>query len=352
MRKLLSLCLLAISLAAYSQTEDSHFYRGADLGWITEIEHRRQYQIVDTAGNDIEAYQLMRQMDVDAVRIRVWVNPRRDADGNAWCDIPDVVAKAIRARDAGMSVMIDFHYSNWWADPSQQHVPREWAAAAKGRGDSTEVVCDSMRAHTIRTLTALKRAGVEPRWIQVGNETPNGFMHPYGDATLHPEQFARLFQVGYDACKSVFPHAKVIVHIDNGYDLARTTFILDLLRRYSVRFDMVGWSLYPAMNWVTREVDANWQRKVDQCFENSEAVFQRYQCESMLVEVGMPDTDERIGSSCISYILQNAPSHIHGLFWWEPLATPDFHYSMGALKSYGGNRYGPNEALKAFRLSR
>lgn len=349
MRTILTFCLIAIAVAAYSQTDERHFYRGADLGWITEMEHNSQYQIVDTAGNPVEAYQLMKDLGIDAIRIRVWVNPRKDAEGNAWCDIPDVVAKAIRARRAGMDVMIDFHYSNSWADPSQQHVPTEWAEAAKGRADSLEVVADSVRAHTLRTLSALRQAGVEPRWIQVGNETPNGFMHPYGDATTHPEQYARLFQVASDACRTVFPHAQVMLHIDNGYDLERTTRIIDILRRYSISFDMLGWSLYPAMNWVTREVDANWQRKVDQCFANAEAIYQRYGKGSMLVEIGMPDSNEQVGRDCVDYIQRNAGPHIHGMFWWEPLATPDRHYSMGALKHYGGNKYGPNEALKAFR---
>jgi len=352
MRNILFFCLVAATTATYSQTDDSHFYRGADLGWVTEMEHRGQYQLVDTAGNSAEAYSLVRGLGIDAVRIRVWVNPRPDADGNAWCDIPDVVAKAVRARDMGMEVMIDFHYSNSWADPGQQHVPAEWAKAATGRRDSLEVVCDSMRAHTLRTLNALQRAGVTPRWIQVGNETPDGFMHPYGNATAHPEQFARLFQVGRDACKAVFPRAAIILHIDNGYDLARSTRIIDLLRNYSVDFDMLGWSLYPAMNWVTREVDPNWQRKVDQCFQNSEIIYRTYGKESMLVEVGMPDSDESVGRDCIAYILRNAGRHIHGLFWWEPLATPDYHYAMGALKCYGGNKYGPNEALKAFLTAR
>jgi len=351
MRKFFLLLLICVAIRAQGQTESGHFYRGADLGWLTETEHRGHYQIVDTMGKATEAHALLKGLGFDAVRIRVWVNPRRDADGNAWCDIPDVVTKAVRAKEAGMDVMIDFHYSNSWADPSQQHVPREWAEAAMGRADSLEVVCDSVRAHTIATLSALKASGVRPRWIQVGNEIPGGFMHPYGDATAHPEQFARLFQVGYEACKSVFPQTDVIVHIDNGYDLGRTTFILDILRRYSVPFDVLGWSLYPAMNWVSREIDANWQKKVDQCIANSTVIYERYGKESMLVEVGMPDSDEQIGRDCIAYIIGHAGQHIHGLFWWEPLATPDFRYTMGALKSYGGNKYGPNEALKAFKVA-
>lgn len=343
---------LFVAIATQLQAQSDRFYRGADIGWITEIEHKANYQIVDTLGKPVEAHQLLKSLGFDAIRIRIWVNPRADKDGLQWCGLDDVIKKAIRAKEAGMDVMIDFHYSNSWADPSQQHVPHEWADAANGRNDSLEVVGDSMRSHTISTLTALRQAGVTPRWIQVGNEIPNGFMHPYGDATAHPEQFARLFQIGYDACKSVFPNTDVVLHIDNGYDLARSTYIIDILQRYGVTFDVMGWSLYPAMNWVTREIDANWQCKVDQCISNSEYIYRRYARESMLVEVGMPDADENIGADCISYILTHAGSHIHGIFWWEPLTTPDFGYTMGALKSYGGNNYGPNKALKAFLTPR
>lgn len=327
------------------------FVRGADISWITETEASGRWQYVDAEGNTTEPYQLLKQLDMNAIRLRVWVNPKPSKDGNTYNDINDVVRKALRAKEAGMQVMIDFHYSNWWADPGKQVVPKEWHAEARKHADSIMVVSDSVRQHTLATLTALKDAGITPKWVQIGNEIPNGFMHPYGVPSKHPDWFAMLFKVGYEAAKQVFPRIVCVCHIDNGYNLGRTTYILDILRRYNVPFDMLGWSLYPAMNWVTREVDPNWQKKCDQCLANADAIYEMYGKESMLVEVGMPDSDENIGADCINYLIANAGKHMHGLIWWEPLTTPDAGYSMGAMKDLGSGKCTPNKALRAFKIN-
>lgn len=335
------------SIASHAQ---NNFVRGGDISWITETEDNGKWQYVDTLGKPTEAFALMKQLDMNAIRLRVWVNPKPSRNGKTYNDIADVVNKAVRAKNAGLQVMIDFHYSNWWADPGKQVVPIEWHEAARRQSDSISVIRDSVRQHTIATLTALKDAGVTPKWVQIGNEIPNGFMHPYGHPNKHPDWFAMLFKAGYDAAKEVFPKTICICHIDNGYNLGRTTHILDILQRYNVPFDMLGWSLYPAMNWVTGEVDRNWQKKCDQCLANADAIYEMYGKESMLVEVGMPDKDESIGAECISYLIKNAGAHLHGLIWWEPLTTPDTNYRMGAMKVYGENKCGPNNALKAFKI--
>lgn len=347
MKKLLLVLLLLLSVQCFAQ---KGFVRGGDISWITETEDNGKWQYVDTLGSPIEPYALLKQLDMNAIRLRVWVNPKPSRNGKTYNDIADVVRKAVRARQAGMQVMIDFHYSNWWADPGKQVAPKEWTNVASKQSDSISVMCDSVRQHTMATLVALKKAGVTPRWVQIGNEIPNGFMHPYGMPNRRPEWFAMLFKAGYDAAKEVFPNTICICHIDNGYNLGRTTRILDILRRYNVPFDMLGWSLYPAMNWVTGEVDKNWQKKCDQCISNADAIYEMYGKESMLVEVGMPDMDENIGADCIRYLIDNAGKHLHGLIWWEPLTTPDTNYRMGAMKKYGDNQCGPNKALKTFKV--
>lgn len=351
------LFLLAAMIASTNVfAQNPKLIRGGDISSLVEVEDQGKWQYVDTLGNPVEGHKLLKQLNITTARFRVWVNPQPSRNGKVYHDIADVVKKAVRAKEAGMKVMIDFHYSNWWADPGKQIVPKEWNEAAKLSSDPIKVICDSVRQHTLQTLTALKAAGVEPKWVQIGNEIPDGFMHPYGKASTHPDWFARLFLTGYNAAKEVFPNIICICHIDNGYNLGRTTNILDILRRYNVPFDMVGWSLYPAMNWVTREVDKNWKVKCDQCIANSAAIREMYHKESMLVEVGMPDEDENIGAECISYLINNMGSHLRGLIWWEPLTTPDAGYKMGAMKRVdkgdGKNYCGPNAALKAFKIKK
>ncbi len=345
MKKIIFLFIL-LGISSQSFAQDTGFAKGADISWITQIEHINKFQLVDEKGTIVDGFELLKSCGMNMVRLRVWVHPRPDRrDGQTWCDTQDMVAKAVRAKNAGMDVMVDFHYSNWWADPSKQHVPEEW------KNCDIKALCDSVEAHTQEVLMALKKANVSPRWIQVGNETPTGFMKPLGDATEHPENFALLFQRGEQTCKKVFPEVKTMVHIDNGFMLERTEFILDILQKYKVDYDMVGLSLYPAMNWLATPpvIDLNWQVKADACNDNVETIYQKYGKETMIVEIGMPDDHEQLAKEVITYMIQHAPPHLMGLVYWEPITTPDFGYKMGALKPYKDNLFMANEGMKAFK---
>ena len=350
MKKRMMVGLLASVLAVSACAQDAlTFAKGADISWITQIEASGKYELVDESGRKTDGFQMLRDCGMNMVRLRVWVNPKPDRQsGRTWCDTPDLVTKAVRAQEAGMRVMVDFHYSNWWADPGKQHVPDEWKECG------IDALCDSVEAHTEAVLRALQKAGVEPAWIQVGNETPTGFMKPLGDATTHPENFARLFRRGQETCKRVCPNAITMVHIDNGFMLDRTEFILDILKRYGVDYDMLGWSLYPAMNWLATPpvIDLNWRTKADQCIANTDSIYRKYGKESMIVEIGIPQDHEQLCREVIEYMIGNAPQHLRGVVYWEPITTPEFGYTMGALKQFKGNQYTANDGMKAFRIER
>src|SRR5206468_7849700 len=136
------------------------------------------------------AFQLMKDIGMNSIRLRVWVNP---SDG--WCNTSDVVFKAISANSLGMKLMIDFHYSDSWADPGKQNKPDAWSST-----DIT-VLHDSVYKHTVAVLNALKAAGVTPAWVQVGNETNDGMLWPEGKASTSMANFASLVNAGYDAVK-------------------------------------------------------------------------------------------------------------------------------------------------------
>lgn len=176
----------------------------------------------------------MKDLGMNAIRLRVWVNP--EEHGN-WCDKGDFLAKAKRAAKLGMDLMVDFHYSDWWADPGQQFKPAAW------KGKSLAELKQAIADHTKDVLVALKSAGVTPKWVQVGNEIRPGMLWDEDvalsgasydiyekdvkgldssvDKLKYPKNFANLavfINTGYEAVKSVFPNAVVIVHLDNGYD--------------------------------------------------------------------------------------------------------------------------------------
>jgi len=198
------------------------FVNGADISWVTEMEADGK-KFYNHSGDETDCFALMRKCGMGAVRLRVWVEPAsgptsNDVYGYAWCDKADVVAKAKRAAAAGLDVMIDFHYSDMFADPSRQSKPVKW------RNFSLGELTSAVAAHTIDVLESLKAEGVAPRWIQIGNETRNGMLWPAGqlwnDKGDIPGGWAnliKLYMAGYDAAKAIFPESIVMPHVDNAY---------------------------------------------------------------------------------------------------------------------------------------
>ena len=169
----IALLLAAPLYAAASQThrqectddaraKGTAFYKGADISWVTEME-AKGYSFANARGEARECTALMKELGLQAIRLRVWVNPQ---DG--FCGTEDVVKKALRAQKLGMDVLIDFHYSDSWADPSKQYIPAAWKSHTYAQ------ILDDVKQHTTGVLQALKAAGVSPKWVQVGNETSDG----------------------------------------------------------------------------------------------------------------------------------------------------------------------------------
>lgn len=214
-------------------TATSTFYKGADISWTTELE-AEGHHFYDFQGNEQECTSLMKKLGMNAIRLRVWVNPK-----NKWSSKEDMLELAKRVKANHMELMVDFHYSDWWADPGKQNVPQAW------KGLSYEEMKKALAAHTKEVLQLLKNHNITPKWVQVGNETSDGFLWEMGRASTQMAQYAGLTTAGYDAVKSIFPEATVIVHLDNGFDNNLYNYIFDGLKQYGGKWDMIGMSLYP-----------------------------------------------------------------------------------------------------------
>jgi arabinogalactan endo-1,4-beta-galactosidase len=300
---------------------DANFAKGADVGWVSEMEASgRVFRNRDGKAGDLFA--ILKEQGMDAIRLRVWVNPE---DG--WNGLADVVAKAKRAQAAGMRVMIDFHYSDSWADPQQQTKPKAWA------GYTVPQLADAVAAHTRAVLTALRDAGVAPTWVQVGNETRTGLLWPEGDATKHMDNYARFVDSGYGAVKQVFPDAIVIVHVDNCHDNATFRWNFDGLKAHGARFDMIGASSYP-----TTAKNHTWQSATAACLANLNDMVHRYGKPVILSEVGVP-WDHPDGKAVIADLIAKARAvdggMARGVFYWEPEAYDWKGYPMGAFDRGG-----------------
>lgn len=303
------------------------FARGADVSWLTEMENSG-IKFYDANGKATECMTLLRTLGVNAIRLRVWVNP---SDG--WCNKDDVVAKAKRAASLGMRIMIDFHYSDTWADPGKQNKPAAWASM------SVDELKTAVAAHTTDVLTALKNVGVTPEWVQVGNETTDGMLWEEGRASKSMANYAALNNAGYDAAKAIFPNTKVIVHLDNGWKSSLYTWMFNELKSNGGKWDVIGMSLYPDKD--------NWQSRTTSCISNIKSLISAYKCEVMICEVGMAVSDASTCKEWLTSLMTQAKaiSGCEGVFYWEPEC-------YGTWKSYGKGAFDasgkPTVAMDAF----
>ncbi len=335
-------------------TQQDPFWLGADISWVTEME-ANGHKFYNKAGEERECTALMKEMGLNAIRLRVWVDP--SAHGN-WCNKEDLLVKCQRAKELGMAIMVDFHYSDWWADPNKQNIPASWS------GHSYEEMKNDLANHTIEVLQFLKDNGIEPKWIQVGNETRFGLLwsvksnewgwpdvdengnttitESMGHAINNPEQYAGFFATGYDACKKVFPDAIVMVHLDNGFDKELYDWNLGILKENGAKWDMIGMSLYPywAMEGGYRD-DA--ETTITDCIENIRYVSEKFESDIMIVETGFYVDEENEAlleegrqhlARVIRESIHNTNGRCKGVFYWEPQCKPS-QYRLGAFTEEG-----------------
>jgi arabinogalactan endo-1,4-beta-galactosidase len=326
-------------------TVSSNFVKGADISWVTEIEAAGK-KFYDANGTQTDCFELMKQYDLNAIRLRVWVNP---TGTDKYCNKDYTIQKAERAVKAGMDVMIDFHYSDSWADPSKQPIPAAWA------NHDYATMKEDVATHTKDVLQGLKDKGITPKWVQVGNETSDGLLWDMGNATKNPKQYAGLFAAGYEAAKSVFPEAIVIVHLDNGWDNSLYVWNLDILKNNGAKWDMVGMSLYPY--WSKDKVTTD--ECISKCIDNIKKVNSRYGSEVMIVETGMQcgDGNGNVASASvlaaqrdilarlIKESRDNTDGICKGVMYWEPECRPSDGYMLGAFDNQGK----PTVIMDAFK---
>lgn len=310
----------------------TEFARGADVSWITQMESEglKFY----TPGKDRKEMECMKLLKdycgVNSIRLRVWVNPK-----DKWNSIADVVSKAVRANRLGLRTMIDFHFSDTWADPGHQVMPEAW------KGLSFEDLLKALSNHVTETLSALKNAGVTPEWVQIGNETTPGMMLPVGSVD-NPVQLTRLNNAGYDAVKAVFPEAKVIVHLDSGNNQWIYDRMFDILESNGGKYDIIGMSLYPY--WAEQQGETGgWQKVANDCIANIKHVKQKYKKPVMICEIGMPYDQ---GETCKKLISKMMECDVEGIFYWEPQAPNGYNggYNLGCFDNGA-----PTVALDAFK---
>ena len=331
------------------------FARGADIGWVSEME-KDGMKFTDSKGAS-DIFTVLKNTGMNSIRLRVWVNP---IDASGWCGKDDVVAMAKRATAAGMAVMIDFHYSDFFADPGNQDIPSAWT------GKTAMDLTSNVASHTTEVLNALKDAGVSPQWIQIGNETRNGMLWPAGqlwtssgDIANGWNNFEALYMSGYNAAKAVFPNAAVMPHLNHAYEDNEWWFTK--LKAAGGKFDMIALSHYPMSDG-----NGGWSALNSSAVTNIRKLATKFGVKVVVAEYGVKQSDSQAGqctSSFISAVKSLGADICSGIFYWEPEVDGTWKpavysksykkhgkneewgaYGMGAFKR-SGSTFSPNETI-------
>jgi arabinogalactan endo-1,4-beta-galactosidase len=311
------------------------FSKGGDVSWMPQME-TTGYTFYDADGTPKDGLQLLKDRGMNTVRLRVFVNPTSNKL-SGHCSPGETVAMAVRAKNMGMRIMIDFHYSDTFADPGHQAKPAAWASHTFGQ------LKDDVYTYTYDVLTALKTAGVTPEWVQVGNEIPSGMLWPEGH-TNNWGQLAQLLNKGYEATKAVNPLIKVVVHIDQGNDNLRFKSFFDNITIHNVKYDVIGMSYYPYY------LGSNYTATILNLENNLKDMVSRYGKEVMVVEVGgdytlVQNTKDML-TAVITAVKAVPNNKGLGVIYWEPQGANSWSgYRLNAWLSNGK----PSPALDAFK---
>ena len=255
----------AITLNAVDAPLGTDYIRGFDA---SAVDYYEQSNMIansnawyDTDGTKMDFFKILKKYGVNTVRLRTWVNPSKDNAGEEVPDGDNTTARTLRmakrAKKAGLKVMIDFHYSDFWTDPGKQIVPSAW----QGLG-SKEAVAQALYDYTFDVLTNLNSIGATPDYVQVGNEINTGMLIQTGTSKSGPdaeveatgtfdysgttandagkERFRSYLESGFKAVRTACPSAKIIMHVASGSgadNVVSLTADLD--------YDIIGLSYYP-----------------------------------------------------------------------------------------------------------
>ncbi len=271
---------------------------GADISFLPELEAKGL--TFKENGVEGDAIELLKAHGFNYVRLRIFNDPAQEggyAPGKGFCNLEYTKAMAKRVKAAGMKLLLDFHYSDTWADPGKQYKPRAWEGLAFG--DLEKALYD----YTYEVIRQLKEQGTTPDMVQIGNEINHGIVWPEGQVG-HPDSLARLIKAGTAAVKAVDPSIVMMLHVALGGQQDESVYFIDQMVRRGVHFDVIGQSYYP-----------KWHGTLDDLTHNLADLSHRYQKDVIVVEYSAKKEE-------VHRIAFGVPGERgKGACIWEPLNT-------------------------------
>ncbi|MBL8925105.1 MAG: glycosyl hydrolase 53 family protein [Pseudonocardia sp.] len=255
--------------------------RGADLSFTLELE-AAGHTFTD-AGRSAPLERVLAARGADVVRLRLWVNPQPGRS-----DLASVLALGRRAAEAGCRILLDLHYSDTWADHSNQDTPSAW------KDQSVAGLVETVRAYTRAVVDAFMRQATPPAIVQIGNEVTNGMLWPTGQVVhaVGPggwNVFVQLLKAGIAGVRDAAPTTtETMIHIDRGGDNGGARYFYDNIVDNGVEFDLIGLSYYPF-----------WHGSLAALSANLDDLARRYRKDVVVVETAypwmLPSTGDGVG---------------------------------------------------------
>ncbi len=230
---------------------------GIDVStYLEELSHGAKYY---RGEREIDPLDEFRKNGVEYMRIRVWNDPN-GPEGEPYlagnCDIENYIKLAKLAKSKGFKLLMDFHYSDFWADPGKQMIPKAWA------NYGIDEMIKAVYSFTEKCLERAKDKGVAPDMIQVGNEITNGILWPIGKLEkdgkrCNYDNFSLLIGAGCRACRKVLPSSKIMLHLERSNDRAVYQEFFTEMEKHSIDYDVIGASYYPYWHGTTDELMEN-----------------------------------------------------------------------------------------------
>jgi len=292
----------------------NEFAVGADLSSMAQAE--RNGPVFKDNGEAKPGLALFKDHGYNWIRLRLFHTPSRLPN-----NLDYTIALAKAAKERGYKFLLDFHYSDTWADPQKQFIPQAWSKLLH------EELVEAVYAYSRDSVSAFREAGAMPDMVQVGNEITGGMLWPDGKLPGNWSNFADLVKAGIrgvHAGAGDGTQPRIMIHIDRGGDKNRTKWFFDKCKEHEIDFGVIGQSYYP---W--------WHGSLTDLEENLAFMANEYDKDIMLVEVAynwrpaeyrnksgpFPETPagQKEFLESVKRIVESTPGgHGKGIFWWEP----------------------------------
>lgn len=354
--------LLVLSITLFAAQSQKQFLTGGDISMADKLQEAGVTFKDDGQTKDL--IRVMMNNGCNCFRVRLFVNP--NGRGGVIQDVPYTVALGKRIKAAGAVFMLDFHYSDTWADPGKQFKPKAWENL------SFDELTKKVESYTAEVITEFKKQDALPDMVQVGNEIDNGFIWPDGrldgkDPNQWP-RFSTLLKAGITGVRnSLTPRDKtrIIIHIACGGNIQKTDWFFSNCQKYGVDYDIIGQSFYPWWHGTMKDLENNLAQTAKKFkkdifvvetaypYKHTENFESRADHLDAMIWERSPQGQKAFLDELIKTVRATPDKHGLGVLWWYPESVPmgrsgGWVGGINALFDAEGNTM---PAMKSFQLS-